>query len=149
MRLVNSTGRRASIRMSTIGWATRSSTTPQTTKSTTEPTNRPRIAGDPQPQLSPSVTPTSRHDQAAPTAAAAPATSSREGARTCDSGTKRHTSTSATATMIALTTNSQRQDRWSMITPAERDAHAAADAEHGRDQAHRHGAAVLAGTRRG
>ena len=40
-----------------------------------------------------------------------------EGARTRDSGTKRQTITMAAATRIALTTNSQRQERWSTMTP--------------------------------
>ena len=60
--------------------------------------------------------PTSRQTRP-PERVRAPQTSTLDGARTRDSGTKRHTSTSAAATTTALTTNSQRHERLSTTRP--------------------------------
>ena len=104
VRLVNSTTRRAIIRMSTIGSVTRSSMNPHSRNSATEPPNRPTIGDEPQPSCWPSVSPTSRQIRAAESVTA-PFRSTLEGDVIRESGTKRHTRKRATATTTALTTN--------------------------------------------
>src|SRR6266508_4080510 len=60
VKLVNRISRRASIRMSTIDSATRSSAQPQATSKTAAAAKSPRIRPEVQPQLSPSVNASSK-----------------------------------------------------------------------------------------
>ena len=113
---VSRTGRWASMRMSTIGAATRDSTTPQSRKNAAERAARPSTRAEVQPQCSPSVNATMRA-RSAPESSSAPGTSTREGVRMGDSGTKRCTSSSERATGIEPSTKSSRHERWSTITP--------------------------------
>ncbi len=69
-----------------------------------------------QPQSRPSLSAT-RNDASVNESSAAPGTSSRVGVRIGDFGTTATTATTATATTAAPTTNSQRQEAWSTITP--------------------------------
>ena len=83
---VSSTGRCASMRMSTIGAGERDSTTTQRAKITAEAATSPTIGGDSQPQCSPSVSATMKVMRA-PESSSAPGKSTREGVRIGDSGT--------------------------------------------------------------
>ena len=128
VRFVNSTGRRVSMRISTIGWATLVSATAHAMRNTAAATNRPRTNGDVQPSGSPSVRATSSAISP-PESSTAPTMSGRAGTRTGDSGMKRQTRIRATSPMTAETTNSQRQFRLSTTRPDDDDAETAPDAE--------------------
>ena len=115
-RLVKSTGRRASIRMLTMGCAVRSSTKPQTTRTTRPTAMSPRSLGEPQPQDWLSVSAT-RMQARPPESSTAPGMSSTAGARVGEGGTTRRTSTIPSRPTAAPTTKSQRHEAWSTIRP--------------------------------
>ena len=83
---VSSTGRCASILMSTIGELKCSSTIPQRMKNAAATTISPSRRGDVQPQASPSVSATISESRP-PERSSAPGTSTRDGDRIGDSGT--------------------------------------------------------------
>src|SRR5690349_5750617 len=99
---VRKTVRSASIRMSIIGSGTRSSTITQATNISPDAVNSAITPGDPQPQSGPSVSASSSVTRI-PESNSTPATSTRDGVLIGDSGTKRHTSTTAVPTATAPT----------------------------------------------
>ena len=96
---VSRIGRCASIRRSTIGELERASTMPQQMKNAAASATTASSSGEPQPQSSPSVS-TTISEISPPDRSSAPGTSTRDGERIGDSGTKRSTSTSESATGI-------------------------------------------------
>ena len=134
---VSSTGRCASMRMSTIGELERNSTRPQSdeARGATSDETRARAASV-QPQLSPSVSATIS-ESSAPASSSAPGTSTRDGERIGDSGTYRSHEHE----------RERDRDRAEQEEPAPRevvddharedDPEAAADAEDGGEQADR------------
>lgn len=115
-RLVKSTGRRASIRMSTSGCAVRDSTHPHSTRSATPVPSTPSIRGEVHPHERLSVSATSRQISPADRSRA-PGMSRDARARVGDGGTATRTSTMATSPITAPTTNSTRHEAWSTISP--------------------------------
>src|SRR5829696_2520545 len=113
---VSRIGRWASMRRSTIGEGERDSTTPQRKKSAPEAKSIVINSGDVQPQRSPSVSATISVSSAAESASA-PGTSTFEGVRIGDSGTKRCTSRIDSATGIEPKRKRSRHEKLSTITP--------------------------------
>jgi hypothetical protein len=83
---------------------------------TADATSSPRMRGEPQPQLGPSVS-ASSNEVSSPASSTAPSGSSRDSVFTGDSGTKRQTRIAATPTAAAPTMKSHRHESWSINTP--------------------------------